>query len=94
MASQGVFDVAVLGGGAAGILAGISARRLGKSVVIFERLPRFGKKILVSGNGRCNLLNKDMSEANYNPAARELVRSVFSQFGPMHTLRCGAEKYL
>lgn len=81
MASQGIFDVAVLGGGAAGIVAGIGAARTGKSVVICERMSRLGKKILASGNGRCNLLNEDLSEKFYNPEARALVKNIFSRFG-------------
>ena len=74
-------SIAVLGGGAAGIVAAISAKRAGSSVVICERLPRLGKKILASGNGRCNLLNENLSDSFYNPASRSLVRSVFSKFG-------------
>lgn len=75
------FEVAVLGGGAAGIVATISAKRAGKSVILCERLPRLGKKILASGNGRCNLLNEELSELFYNPASRPLVKSVFAKFG-------------
>ena len=74
------FDVAVLGGGAAGIVAAISAKRSGRSVVICERMPRLGKKILASGNGRCNLLNESLSDSFYNSGARPLVKSVFSKF--------------
>ncbi len=75
------FDVAVIGGGASGILAAISAKRAGKSVVICEKNPRLGKKLLVSGSGRCNLANEDLTEAHYNPDARLLVKSIFTQFG-------------
>ncbi len=75
------FEVAVLGGGAAGITAAISAARQGKSVVICERLARPGKKILASGNGRCNLLNENLSELFYNLKARPLVKSIFAKFG-------------
>ena len=74
-------SIAVLGGGAAGIVAAISAKRAGSSVVICERLPRLGKKVLASGNGRCNLLNENLSGSFYNPASRELVRSIFAKFG-------------
>ncbi|MDD5429049.1 MAG: aminoacetone oxidase family FAD-binding enzyme, partial [Candidatus Omnitrophica bacterium] len=74
------FDVAVLGGGASGIAAAIAAKRAGKSVVICERLPKIGKKILASGNGRCNLLNENIIESFYNPSARTLVKSVFTKF--------------
>ncbi|MEN6311934.1 MAG: FAD-dependent oxidoreductase, partial [Acidobacteriota bacterium] len=49
------FDVAVIGGGAAGLAAAISAARRGASVLVCERMPRLGKKILATGGGRCNL---------------------------------------
>ena len=75
------FDIAVIGGGAAGIVAAISARRSAKDVIICEKMPRLGKKILISGSGRCNISNLDLSEAHYNPESRELVKSVFSRFG-------------
>jgi hypothetical protein len=75
------FSVAILGGGAGGIAAAISAARAGKKVVICERLGRLGKKILASGNGRCNLLNENLNESFYNPSARNLVKSIFAKFG-------------
>jgi flavoprotein, HI0933 family len=75
------FDIVIIGGGAAGIAAAISAKRLGKSVAICDRMPKIGKKILASGNGRCNLLNEKLDESFYNPAARPLVRSIFEKFG-------------
>lgn len=75
------FDIAVIGGGAAGIVAAISAGRNAKKVIICEKMPRLGKKILISGSGRCNISNLDLSEAHYNPCSRELVKSVFSGFG-------------
>ena len=49
--------VLVVGGGAAGMMAAISARRLGAKVTILEKNPRVGKKILATGNGRCNFTN-------------------------------------
>ena len=48
---------AVIGGGAAGLCAAVTAREKGDSVVLFERADRVGKKILASGNGRCNIMN-------------------------------------
>lgn len=75
------YDVAVIGGGASGIVAAISARINGKDVILLEKGPRLGKKVLASGNGRCNLANEDLSERFYNEEARALVRSVFSLFG-------------
>lgn len=49
--------VIVVGGGAAGMTAAISAKRLGADVTLLERNPRVGKKILATGNGRCNFTN-------------------------------------
>lgn len=52
-----VYDIAVIGGGAAGAMAAISASETKYSVVLLERNSSIGKKILLTGNGRCNLTN-------------------------------------
>jgi len=75
------YDTVVIGGGAAGIVAGISAKRKGGNVLLVEKKDRLGRKILASGNGRCNLMNEELSETFYNSASRDLVKSVFSRFG-------------
>jgi len=74
------YSTIIIGGGAAGICAAISTARRGQTVVVCEKTDRIGKKILASGDGRCNLLNEDLSETHYNTASRELVKSVFNQF--------------
>ena len=51
------FEIAVIGGGASGLVAAIAAARLTDGVKIFERCDRVGKKLLATGNGRCNLSN-------------------------------------
>lgn len=60
-----MFDVCVVGGGAAGLPAAIAAARAGAKVMLLEKRPHLGKKILASGNGRCNLSNADISPAHY-----------------------------
>ena len=80
------FDVIVIGGGAAGICAAISAARAGQTVVICEKMPQLGKKILASGNGRCNLLNDNFNEGYYNSASRELVKTIIAKFGKSEIL--------
>lgn len=75
------FSTAIIGGGASGIAAAISAGRRGKSVVICERMNVLGKKILASGNGRCNLLNEKLDESFYNTSSRPLVKSILDRFG-------------
>jgi hypothetical protein len=49
--------VIVVGGGAAGMVAALAAARRGAATTLLERLPRVGKKLLATGNGRCNLTN-------------------------------------
>ncbi len=65
-------DIAVIGGGASGITAAIAAKEANRraDVAIIEKLPRTGKKIIASGNGKCNLSNKKISEYNYHGSVR------------------------
>jgi predicted Rossmann fold flavoprotein len=58
--------VAIIGGGAAGLSAAVAAARLGAAVTLLEADARVGKKILVTGNGRCNLTNSSVSPSAYN----------------------------
>ena len=56
-------NVLVIGGGAAGLLAGIAAAQSGAQTVILEKMRRPGKKILITGKGRCNITNNcDLQE--------------------------------
>ncbi|MCR4672958.1 MAG: aminoacetone oxidase family FAD-binding enzyme [Lachnospiraceae bacterium] len=56
-----IFDLMVIGGGASGLAAAVTAGRLGASVLVLERMKEPGRKILASGNGRCNLTNQNIS---------------------------------
>ena len=58
--------VLIIGGGAAGLSAAIASARFGAAVTILEAGPRVGRKILASGNGRCNLTNLSISPLAYN----------------------------
>lgn len=75
------FDLAVVGAGAAGLVAAVSGARRGASVVLLERLPRPGKKLLATGGGRCNLLNDGLSAESFTSTDRALVSSVLDRFG-------------
>ena len=75
------YDVIVIGGGAAGIMAAITSKRQGASVLVCEKMPKIGKKLLITGAGRCNLLNDVLDASFYNPDGQALVRSVLGQFG-------------
>lgn len=58
-------DIAVVGGGASGLVASIEVARLGASVIIAERNTRLAKKILSTGNGRCNITNRFVTPDRY-----------------------------
>ena len=60
------YDIAIVGAGASGLAAAITAARAGASVLVLERMPRAGKKILVTGNGRCNLSNLHAATHEYH----------------------------
>lgn len=77
--------ICVIGAGASGILAAISAKQHGGEVFVLERNSRLGKKILATGNGRCNFTNVDATENNYNHP--NFVKTIFEQFGPEQTLK-------
>lgn len=74
-------DVIVIGGGPAGITAAIFAKRSGRSVLLLEKMPKLGKKLLITGAGRCNLLNETLDPSFYKPEARALVGAVLKRFG-------------
>jgi len=74
-------DLAVVGGGAAGLTAAISAARRGAAVSVLERLPKVGKKILATGGGRCNLLNTGLTASSFTSTDPGLVASVLDRFG-------------
>lgn len=60
-----LWDTAVIGAGASGLMAGIKSARFGARTVLLEGNPRPGKKLLAAGNGRCNLSNTSLSLENY-----------------------------
>ncbi|HZK43458.1 MAG TPA: NAD(P)/FAD-dependent oxidoreductase [Syntrophomonadaceae bacterium] len=72
--------VIVIGGGAAGMIAAISAKRLGADVTILERNPRVGKKILATGNGRCNFTNINTDITYYHGKNHKFAHSALSNF--------------
>lgn len=74
----------IIGGGASGLMAALSAHKEGSEVVILERNNKLGKKILATGNGRCNFTNVDATELHYNHPY--FVKPVFEQMSPKKTL--------
>lgn len=74
--------VVVIGGGPAGILAAISAARLGNEVIILEKMNSCGRKLLITGKGRCNITSSlDISEFIKNtPGNGKFLYSAFNNF--------------
>ena len=78
-------QVIVIGGGASGIMAAISAAKNGAKVTLLEQKDRVGKKILSTGNGRCNLTNAYMDTSCYRSDDIKIVSDVLEQFGYKET---------
>ncbi len=79
--------VIVAGGGAAGMIAAISAGRMGAEVTILEKNQRVGKKILATGNGRCNFTNINAGSTYYHGSNPEFARGALSSFTIDDTIR-------
>ena len=73
-------EIAIIGGGASGIVAAISAARNGAKVTIYERCDRIGRKILATGNGRCNYTNINAGVENYHGKNPEFINDTVSNF--------------
>lgn len=73
-------NLIVIGGGASGMTAAIAAARAGAEVTILEHNDILGKKILSTGNGRCNLTNLDLKDDYYRGESSQLVNQVLSDF--------------
>ncbi len=73
--------IAVIGAGASGMLAAIFAARQGCKVTIFEKQKKIGRKLGITGNGRCNITNKNMDPKYYHGHNPKFVYNVLARFG-------------
>ena len=71
--------IVIVGGGAAGLFAAMNIKKDTNEVIILEKNDEVGKKILVTGNGRCNLWNDDMDTSRYNSSNIELLYSFINE---------------
>ena len=86
------YDAIILGGGAAGLFcAGVAGHR-GRRVLVLEKAEAVGKKILISGGGRCNFTNLGAGPANYLSANRHFAKSALARYGPSNFLEL-VERY-
>ena len=76
------FDVLILGAGAAGLMAAMEAGRRGRRVAVLERAERPGKKILISGGGRCNFTNLHTRPENFLSANPHFAKSALARYTP------------
>ena len=75
-------DVIILGGGAAGLMCALEAGRRGRRVLVLERSERLGKKILISGGGRCNFTNLYCQPENFLSANPHFCKSALARYTP------------
>jgi predicted Rossmann fold flavoprotein len=75
-----VFDAIVIGAGAAGLFCAAQLRQKGKNAIVLEASDKIGTKILISGGGRCNFTNLEVSIKNFHGKNPNFVRSALSQF--------------
>jgi predicted Rossmann fold flavoprotein len=83
MPTQTDADVAIIGGGAAGLMCALSAAQLGLRVQLIEHANRCGKKILMSGGGRCNFTNTGTTPANFLSRNPHFCKSALAGFTPI-----------
>ena len=76
------FDALILGAGAAGLLCAIEAGKRGRRVAVLEHADRIGKKILISGGGRCNFTNLHCRPENFISANEHFAKSALSRYTP------------
>jgi predicted Rossmann fold flavoprotein len=76
------FDALILGGGAAGLMCAIEAGKRGRKVAVLERADRLGKKILISGGGRCNFANLHCQPENFLSANPHFAKSALARYTP------------
>lgn len=76
------FDVVIVGGGAAGLMCAIECGKRGRRTLVIEHANRIGKKILLSGGGRCNFTNIHATPANYLSANPHFCKSALARYTP------------
>jgi predicted Rossmann fold flavoprotein len=81
-----VFDVLILGAGAAGLMCAIEAGKHGKRVAVLDHADKIGKKILISGGGRCNFTNIHCSPENFISANPHFCKSALARYTPQDFL--------
>jgi hypothetical protein len=87
MSAETTFDAVIIGAGAAGLMCGGTAGQRGRKVLLLERSPNVGQKILISGGGRCNFTNLQVEPKNYLSDNPHFCRSALSRFTPLDFIK-------
>ncbi|MCH5298112.1 MAG: aminoacetone oxidase family FAD-binding enzyme [Ruminococcus sp.] len=87
------YDAIIIGGGAAGLMCAISAKQKNthKKIVIIEKNDRVGKKLLATGNGRCNLTNQNITTSQYAGSFTNQAEKIFKRYSTEHLLNIFGE---
>ena len=75
-----LFDVIILGAGAAGMMCAAEAGRRGRRVLLIDHATKLGERIRISGGGRCNFTNREVSAANFLSQNPHFCRSALARF--------------
>ncbi len=88
-----ISDVNVIGGGASGLMFAVYLKKLNKdlTVNIFESMPRVAKKLIVTGNGRCNITNRNITENSYHSDNKDFISYALMRFDNIYTENVFAE---
>ena len=78
--------IGIIGGGASGLVAAITAKTNNNEVTILERNSECGKKILATGNGRCNYWNSDQSLNHYQSNTNNLIEELINESNELQVL--------
>ncbi|HEX2638959.1 MAG TPA: FAD-dependent oxidoreductase, partial [Pyrinomonadaceae bacterium] len=81
------FDVVVIGGGAAGLFCAIEAAKRGRKTVVLEHNAEVGRKIIISGGGRCNFTNINTRPENFVSENPHFAKSAVARYTPEDFVR-------
>jgi predicted Rossmann fold flavoprotein len=87
MSAETLFDAVIIGAGAAGLMCGRTAGQRGRKVLLLDRSPKVGRKIAISGGGRCNFTNLRVEPGNYLSDNPHFCKSALSRFTPRDFIR-------
>jgi len=79
-----MIKVGIIGGGPAGIIAALEVAKIGGEIILFDLNPRLGKKLSVTGSGRCNITNLNAAPKFYTSSSQEVLQSIFQVTQPIN----------